>query len=154
MSTRPRMRSIKPELWQDEAVGDLSRDARLLFIGLITMADDEGRFRALPSLILGHVFPYDVDALRRLDGWLREVADAGLIVLYEVDGRPYGVLPGFRRHQRINRPSPSRLPAPPITEDSVNAHGVGDETPRTDGHEITERSSPRSRALWRGSDRI
>lgn len=62
MSTRPRIRTLKPELWQNEKVGDLSHGARLLFVGLITMADDEGRFRARPSVILGHVFPYDVEA--------------------------------------------------------------------------------------------
>jgi hypothetical protein len=68
MTFRPRIRTIKPEMWADEKVGQLSRDARLLFVGLITMADDEGRLRGCPAAILGHVFPYDDDALRKLDG--------------------------------------------------------------------------------------
>lgn len=118
MSTRPRIRSLKPEMWQDEKVGKVSRDARLLFIGLITLADDDGRFRALPSVILGHVFPYDSDAMRRLGAWMDQLQDVGLVDLYEVAGTQYGVLPHFCEHQKINRPTPSLLPEP-----SLNGHG-------------------------------
>ena len=85
--SRPRIRTLKPELWQDEKIGNLSRDARLLFIGLVTMADDEGRLRALPALILGHVFPYDTDALRKLEQWLEEIAHSGLVVGIRLVGR-------------------------------------------------------------------
>lgn len=103
---------MKPELWQDEKVGAVSREARLLFIGLITIADDEGRFRAQPSVILGHAFPYDDDAPKRLGRWLNELLEQGLIALYEVDGRRYGLLPNWRKHQRISHPNPSILPSP------------------------------------------
>jgi hypothetical protein len=113
VSTRPRIRSLKPEIWQDEKIGDLSSWARLLFLGFITMADDEGRFRARPSLILGHVFPYDDEAAKKINGWMSEVEQGGLVRFYEVDGKPYGMLPGFTKHQRINRPSLSSLPTPP-----------------------------------------
>jgi hypothetical protein len=110
---RPRIRSVKPEIWHDEDVGRLSRDARLLFVGLITMADDEGRFRALPTLILGHVFPYDRDAPKHLAKWLDELCSRDLAALYEIDGMPYGWLPNFLKHQRISKPKPSIIPAPP-----------------------------------------
>lgn len=119
MSTRPRIRSIKPETWQDEKVGHVSRDARLLFVGLITLADDDGRFRAIPSVIVGHCFPYDGDAARRLEGWLGELVTTGLVRIYEVEETRYGVLPHFCDHQRINRPTPSLLPEP-----SLNGHGA------------------------------
>lgn len=117
--TRPRIRTLKPEVWQDEKVGGVSRDARLLFVGLITLADDEGRFRALPSVLLGHVFPYDDDAGRKVKGWLNELLEQGLVDLYEVQGHPYGSIPKWEKHQRINRPNQSILPAP-----SLNGHGA------------------------------
>jgi hypothetical protein len=123
MSTRPRIRTLKPELWQNEKVGDLSHGGRLLFVGLITMADDEGRFRARPSVILGHVFPYDDEAPKRLAGWMKEVEGEGLVRFYESAGKPYGILPGFTEHQRINRATDSRLPPPRITTRSVNGGG-------------------------------
>ena len=37
-----RIRTIKPEFWEDEDVGRLSPMARLLFIGSWSLADDEG----------------------------------------------------------------------------------------------------------------
>src|SRR3712207_884928 len=97
--SRPRIRTIKPELWADERIGALSRDARLLLIGLVTMADDEGRLRALPAAILGHCFPYDDDAPRKLSKWLREITDSGAVIAYTVDGKPYIAFRHWKRHQ-------------------------------------------------------
>jgi hypothetical protein len=114
MSTRPRIRSLKPEIWQDEKIGRLSRDARLLFIGLITMADDDGRFRALPAIILGHAFPYDQDAHRRLTSWMDELISQELVVIYAHEGMPYGSIPNWSAHQRINRKTDSVLPEPGV----------------------------------------
>ncbi len=123
--SRPRIRTIKPELWADEKVGRLSRDARLLFVGLITMADDEGRLRGMHSAILGHVFPYDQDAARKLDKWLAELELVSLIFRYQVSGVDYVEIPGWAKHQKVNRPSPSELPAPSVfTDRSVNGHGA------------------------------
>ena len=132
--SRPRIRTIKPELWADEKIGRISREARLLFIGLVTFADDDGRFRALPSAICGHCFPYDTDAPRKLDKWMAELEYVGLIRTYAFRGVAYAHLPGWDKHQRINRKNDSTLPAPPA--DSVNVHG-----------EITEASVKRLRAV-------
>lgn len=115
--SRPRIRTIKPELWQDEKIGELTRDQRILLLGLITMADDEGRLRALSSLILGQVFPWDADVSPvKLRRWMAAIEDTGLVVQYEHDGKPYAAFRHWKRHQRINRPSPSLLPPPPDPE--------------------------------------
>lgn len=112
--SRPRIRTLKPEMWADEKVGALSRDARLLFVGLITMADDEGRLRAMLSSIRGFVFPYDEDVTTtRLVKWMDELASCGLIVCYDAGGFGYYALPGWHKHQRITRATRSQLPAPP-----------------------------------------
>lgn len=121
-----RIRTLKPECWEDERVGFVSRDARLLWVVLITMADDEGRFRAVPAMIAGHGFGYDDDALAGIPGWLQELQDVGLVLLYGGPGDsrsapefpgpsrgPFGCLPKWPRHQRVNKPSPSRIPAAP-----------------------------------------
>lgn len=110
--SRPRIRTLKPEMWQDERIGSLSRDARLLLVGLITMADDEGRLRAMPSLICGHCFPYDQDAPRKVARWLEELTATGLLLAYEDGGVQYAAFRHWRRHQRVNRATPSVLPAP------------------------------------------
>lgn len=113
MSRRPRIRSIKPEAWQDERIAGLSRDGRLLWVVLVTMADDEGRFRVVPSLILAHGYLYDRDAARRLNSWLQELSTSGLVALYEVGDHAFGVFPKWKLNQRISKPSKSVLPAPP-----------------------------------------
>lgn len=119
MSRRPRIRTLKPEAWQDDRVGRCSRDARLLWVTLITMADDEGRFRLLPSLILGHAYPFDRDAARKLDKWIAELCTGGLLHTYTVDGLDYGMFPKWAEHQKVSHPTPSILPAP-----STNGNGA------------------------------
>jgi hypothetical protein len=109
---RPRIRTLKPEIWADEAVGHLDPWERLLFIGLITMADDDGRLRALTPAITGHIFPYDEIPPRRLRRWLLRLHGVHLIVFYEVDGVSYVQICGWEKHQKINKRSASGLPAP------------------------------------------
>ena len=110
--SRPRIRTLKPECWQDEAIGKLGPWERLLFVGLITMADDEGRLRALPSAIAGHVFPYDDVPPAKVKKWLRAIEAVDLVVLYDHDGVRYAAITGWSTHQKINRKVDSRLPAP------------------------------------------
>ena len=56
-----RKRMLSPEFWTDEKLGDCTRDERLLFMGLISQADDEGRGQGNPKLVKALVFPYDDD---------------------------------------------------------------------------------------------
>jgi hypothetical protein len=110
-----RIRSIKPEFAHDELLGSMPRDARLLFVLLWPLADDEGRFRAHPSLVRSECFPYDDDVDNAaVEKWLGLLDKAGRIALYEHAGQRYGVVLNFIKHQRISKPTPSRLPAPPM----------------------------------------
>jgi hypothetical protein len=168
---RPRIRTIKPELWQDEKITALPRDARLLLLGLVTMADDEGRLRARRSTILGHVFPNDDDAPRQIDDWIATIREQKLILFYLVDGTPYAAFRHWARHQKINRPTPSDLPPPPnrrvvrenglveigkgwrqahgaLTEEAMSAHGNGTESSGS------AHSPPRERAFRSDPDPI
>ena len=110
---RPRIRSVKPEMRRDERYGRLSIPARELFNGLITMADDEGRFRALTSAIVGDVFPFDDPAPAKIKAWVKEIQDSGMVLFYKDGSTPYGAFRHWAKHQKINRPTPSELPEPP-----------------------------------------
>lgn len=116
--SRPRIRTLKPEAWADERVGLVSRDARLLWLVLLTAADDEGRLRALPAAILGHGYPYGDATGEEVERWLVELAQMGLLDLYEHQGVRYAAHPRWRSHQRIDRPTRSSLPAPPGASDA------------------------------------
>jgi hypothetical protein len=69
----PRIRTIKPEFPQSQSTGRVSRDARLLFILLWTIADDVGRTRAASRMLASLLFPYDDDAPALIEGWLAEL---------------------------------------------------------------------------------
>jgi hypothetical protein len=105
-----RIRTIKPEFPHSESVGKLSRDARLLFIQLWTLADDAGRARASSRVLASVLYPFDDDALGLMDGWLAELEREGMIRLYQNDGTRYLDIPKWLKHQKIDRPSKSRHP--------------------------------------------
>jgi hypothetical protein len=111
-----RIRTIKPEFPQSETIGKLSRDARLLFIQLWTIADDAGRLRGAPRMLASLLFPYDEDAPARIDGWLAELETVGCIRRYVSDDSSYVDIPHWTKHQKIDRPSESRLPRFVLTE--------------------------------------
>jgi hypothetical protein len=136
-----RKRMISPEFWEDETLGECTRDERLLFMGLISNADDEGRGRANAKLVKANIFPYDEDiSSKDIKKMMSNLASKKFIVLYSVDGQEFYWVRTFKKHQSVNRPQESKLPPPPdidysnidsgdeikiheyISEDSVNHH--------------------------------
>lgn len=105
-----RIRTIKPEFTESESIGKLSREARLLFILLWTIVDDDGRARASSRFLASRLYPYDDDAAKKICGWLDELNAGEHIRLYEVDGNSYLDIPKWREHQKIDHPAKSRLP--------------------------------------------
>lgn len=107
-----RIRTIKPELPQSESMGRVSRDARLLFILLWTLCDDAGRTRAASRMLASLLYPYDDDAPGLIDAWLVELEEEGCILRYSVEGSAYLQVCKWLIHQKIDRPSASKIPAP------------------------------------------
>ncbi|MGW3427997.1 HNH endonuclease [Streptomyces melanosporofaciens] len=108
---------MKPEFWEDELLGVMPRDARLLFIATFNMADDEGLLRWTPAYIKAQAFMYDDDlTLKDVDQLMRCLTDTGLVFPYVggVARQQMAVVVNFRKHQRINRPQKSKLPPPTV----------------------------------------
>lgn len=103
---------IDPSFWSDEKLGECTRDERLLFMGLISYADDEGYGRANPKLLRSSLFPYDDLRVSDVQKWLSRLGGLRLIVLYQVNGQTYYHLPNFTKHQTINKPTSSSFPKP------------------------------------------
>ncbi len=130
-----RIRTIKPEFYQSEALGRVPREDRLLAAALITWADDKGYFVTLPAVIAGSLFPFDEDGKAFVSAGLKSLHAIGFIELFEGN---VGHLPGFQRNQRINRPSESRLQPKALvplkfSEPSVSPHGALSEPSPTEG---------------------
>ena len=109
-----RIRTVKPEFWTSPDVARLSRDARLLFIGTWTHADDHGYLTDDPERLLLQLYPGDREVQTEdVSSWLAELVRGGLLErLNDEDGRPLLRVANFRRHQRIDRPSRSRFAVP------------------------------------------
>lgn len=120
-----RIRTIKPGFFTSEDVAQLSIRARLTWIGLWTYADDNGRGKDNTRLIKAALYPLDDITLRQVDEDMAELDAAGRIVRYEVDGSPYFEIVAWAEHQRIQRPTESKIPPPRILrEPSVSPHGT------------------------------
>ncbi len=105
-----RIRTIKPEFPHSESMGRVSREARLCFILLWTIADDSGRLRGNSRMLASLLFPYDDDAGSLIDGWLDELEANECILRYKHDGSTYLQICNWLNHQKIDRPSTSKLP--------------------------------------------
>lgn len=106
-----RIRTIKPEFPQSESMGRVSRDARLCFVQMWTLADDEGRLRGNSRMLASLLFPYDDDAPALIDTWLTELEGEGCIVRYKAEGQTYVEICKWLIHQKIDKPSKSKIPA-------------------------------------------
>lgn len=106
-----RIRSIKPEFPQSESTGRLSRDARLLFVLIWTVADDSGRTRGNSRMLASLLFPYDEDAPGLIGGWLDELEKQELVRRYTIAGAVYIEVVNWLKHQKIDKPTPSKIPA-------------------------------------------
>ena len=106
-------RIIHEKATESQTLDALSDGAERMFWRLITKADDYGRFDADPRVVLAKCFPLRVGRMRsaRVADWLEEMASAGLVDLYRVGDRSYGVLRTWSEHQR-QRDSKPKYPDP------------------------------------------
>ncbi len=98
-----RIRTIKPEFWDDEKISELPIPSRLLFIGLWNFADDNGVIQASEKYIKAKVFPYD--SLRDSDfkQWIGALTENRMIIPFSHAGKSYFVIRRFTSHQIIDK---------------------------------------------------
>jgi len=103
-----RIRTIKPEFFTSEDVTSLTPLARLFYVALWCEADREGRLSWRKGTLKQRYLPADSVSIDLLAD---ELESAGLIVIYEVEGKEYAEIPSFKSHQVINnRESESAIP--------------------------------------------
>lgn len=91
-----RARNIKPGFFTNEDLVELDFATRLLFAGLWTLADREGRLEDRPKKIKIGVFPADnVD----VEVMLQELHRCQFIKRYEVDGERFIQIVSWHKHQ-------------------------------------------------------
>ena len=105
-----RSRNIKPGFFTNDILGELPALTRLLFAGMWTIADREGRIEDRPKKIRAEVLPYDqCDA----EAMLAELEKAGFIKRYAACGVNVIQVVAWDKHQNPHvKESASTLPAP------------------------------------------
>jgi hypothetical protein len=138
-------RYLKPGIRDSETIDRLTPMAECLYYRLLVTVDDYGRYDARPSMVKSACYPVKESITSsKCDAMLKELADCGLILLYEVGGKPYMQLQKWDNNPRAKE---SRFPEPVHTcgqmhTSACNAHTVLPET-ETETETETERR-PRS----------
>lgn len=105
-----RARILKPGFFTNEVLAELPFEGRLLFAGLWTLADKEGRLEDRPRRIKAALFPWDEVDVQAL---LIALEAKGFIDRYVVSGMPLIQIAKFAEHQTPHqRETPSILPGP------------------------------------------
>ena len=109
-----RSRNIKPGFFSNEHLAEVDFATRLLFIGMWTEADREGRLEDRPRRLKMALFPADnVD----IDAMLYSLHDLEFIDRYSVNGRNYIQVVNWAKHQNPHlKEAKSTIPEKPVVE--------------------------------------
>lgn len=112
--------TVKPEFWPHPVMARQNDDVRLAAFALLNIADDKGYFIAEPAIIRSAIWPFDEDSTRARRV-LATLSDVGWI---ELRNHPQhgqiGCVVNFTKHQRIDRPSTSKIATYFLDEHSTN----------------------------------
>lgn len=124
-----RIRTVKPEFWKNEKLSALPEATHLLAGALLCYADDEGFFNANPALVKAECSPLREPSVSIPES-LETLFRIGYIDLGNgPDGRRYGRIVEFATHQRVNRPTPSKIKELQVSwEGSGKPHGLFSES--------------------------
>ena len=105
-------RIIKETIRTSRDVNNLTDFQFRTWVYLITYVDDYGRGSADPELLKGFLFPRRKGVTeQQISKALADLANMGMITLYQTDGEPFLCFPNWDKHQRI-RTKVSKFPAP------------------------------------------
>ena len=105
-------RMIDASIWANEKFGELPQTARLLLIGMITIADDQGRVKGNSAWLRAQIFPYDDISSDDIVAALHQITANGTIHFYESDGKWYAQLVNWWDYQSLQYAQPSKYPKP------------------------------------------
>lgn len=130
-----RRRMIDPNIWESEDYAKLSVLAKLLFVGMISNADDVGCGRASAVYLRSKVFPYDESiSSSQVSDALDEISASLSVLFYRCGGNEYYAMRNWKKWQRVDKPQKSNIPAY-HAEDCEKIRGSGAVEETEDGQE-------------------
>lgn len=139
-----RIRTIKPEFWEDEKIGKLPIPCRLFFIGCWNFADDFGVIKGNAALLKSQIFPYDENLrVSEIKKWIDSLVDARMLVPIIHAEESYYFIRTFRSHQILDKRYDKSYIGKEIAKDLINkALNIDDvnttSTPRDNDVNTTE----------------
>ena len=105
-------RIIKESICTSDSIARLSWFEEVLFYRLIVNCDDFGRFDGRPAIIKNRLFPLKESlTTKAVSEAVNTLVTAGMVALYEFEGKPYLYLPSWNDHQNV-RAKRSKFPEP------------------------------------------
>lgn len=105
-------RIIKESICTSDSIARLSWFEEVLFYRLIVNCDDFGRFDGRAAIIKNRLFPLKESlTTKAVSEAVNALATAGMVALYEFEGKPYLYLPSWNDHQNV-RAKRSKFPEP------------------------------------------
>lgn len=108
-----RGRMIHTQIWRSEKFSEFGLRERLLWIGLITNADDQGRGQAHPNLVRSDVFPLEDVPIPEIVSALEAFQARDMLILYRGDDKHlYQVVNWWEYQGAMSWAWPSKYPPP------------------------------------------
>ena len=104
-------RILKESICCSDNMNSLTLFQENMFFRLIVNCDDYGRMDARPAIVKAKLYPLKDYRLDQIEDALRALSSAELVILYEVDGKPFLQMKTWDRHQTI-RAKKSKYPSP------------------------------------------
>ena len=105
---------LKESICVSDDIDRLSWFEEVVFYRLLVNCDDYGRFDGRPAVLKNRLFPLKESVtLKSVTEAIHTLASAGLVVLYEYEGKPYLYIPTWTKHQNV-RAKRSKYPEPPV----------------------------------------
>lgn len=100
----PKKRMLHSKIWVSDQFTKLSFGERLLFIGMITLGDDEGLFLCSGRYLKAQIFPYDKKISPSMVEKMRDqIAEVGLIKLDKYEDKLIGCHPKWNKYQTLRK---------------------------------------------------
>jgi hypothetical protein len=118
-----RIRTIKPEILEDEVVATLPHLDWRLFVSLFVVADDYGNLRGVDAMVRGvAMWGRREETDESIGEAIDRLVELDLLRRYVVRGQTYLHIAGWSKHQKVDRPGKPLVPRE--TEGESDACGI------------------------------
>lgn len=139
---------LHTSLWQNEDFAKLSDKAKILYIGTITIADDDGKLKGNSLLLKGQVFPLDEKVTsEHVRQYLNELVKAKLVNFYKIENQYFIQHPNWKKFQVLRKDLYKPSSIPDVTDASRDRNGdVTDAYPKLSKDKLSKVNNARKRA--------